>query len=82
MYIWHTHNEDFNFDFTSTNATGPAGSRRTRGSDKGVKEDFRLIIKQQISRSNENVTTLIATFIREEHLRLMHYLFDVEVGQF
>ncbi|XP_065361068.1 integrator complex subunit 10 [Calliphora vicina] len=87
MYIWHTHNEEFNFDFTSNNVPagncqGSAGARRTRGSDKGVREDFRLIIKQQITRSNENVTTLIANFIGQEHLRLMHYLFDVDVGQF
>ncbi|TMW47554.1 hypothetical protein DOY81_007380 [Sarcophaga bullata] len=87
MYIWHTHNEDYNFDFTSNNValnsgSGPAGSRRTRGSDKGVREDFRLIIKQQISRTNENVTALIANFIAQENLQLMHYLFDVDVGQF
>lgn len=87
MYIWHTHNEDYNFDFTSNNVatntgSGPAGSRRTRGSDKGVREDFRLIIKQQISRTNENVTALIANFITQENLQLMHYLFDVDVGQF
>lgn len=84
MFIWNTHNEDFNFDFAPANISGngtvPAGSRRTRGADKGVKEDFRLIIKQQIARSNENVTTLIANFINQENLRLMHFLFDV--GQF
>lgn len=84
MYIWHSHNEEFNFDFTPSNANamGASGTRRTRGSDKGVREDFRMIIKQQISRSNENITPLIANFIGQERMRLMHFLFDVDVGQF
>lgn len=86
-YIWHTHNEDFNFEFASNNVTtnpgnGPASSRRTRGADKGVREDFRSLIKQQISRCNENVTALTANFITQENLQLMRYLFDVDVSQF
>lgn len=84
MYIWNTHNEEFNFDFTppNTSAGAACASRRTRGSEKGVKEDFRVIIRQQISRSNENITTLVASFISQEHMRLMHFLFDVDIGQF
>ncbi|XP_013112218.1 integrator complex subunit 10 [Stomoxys calcitrans] len=81
MSIWNTSTEEFNFDFSTSSAVHSA-SRRTRGSDKGVRDDFRLILKQQISRSNENLTSLIAGFISQERLRLMHFLFDVEVKQF
>lgn len=77
----YSHNEDFNFDFSPPNVTNVA-SRRTRGSDKGVRDEFRVIIKQQISRCNENIFSLIHSFISQEHMRLMHFIFDVDVNQF
>lgn len=53
-------------------------SRRigTRGSDKGVKEDFMQIIRQQISRSNEDIDDVIVQFLRQEHVILVQTLFD------
>ncbi|XP_075161404.1 integrator complex subunit 10 [Haematobia irritans] len=81
MSIWNSSADEFNFDFAPPNVINSA-SRRTRGSDKGGRDDFRSIIKQQISRSNENVASIVASFISQENLRLIHFLYDVEVNQF
>lgn len=48
----------------------------TRGSDKGVKEDFKHIIKQQVSRSNEEVDSIIIQFLQQEQMVLLQNLFD------
>uniref|UniRef100_A0A1B0GG98 Integrator complex subunit 10 n=1 Tax=Glossina morsitans morsitans TaxID=37546 RepID=A0A1B0GG98_GLOMM len=84
MYMWNNYNDTINFDFNVSHntATGSIATRRTRGFDKGVREDFRSIIKQQISRANENLTTLIANFITQEQIRLIHIMFGAEAAQF
>ncbi|XP_073836788.1 integrator complex subunit 10 isoform X2 [Musca autumnalis] len=82
MAMWNSHNEEYNFDFTPLDVSASGTSRRTRGTEKGVRDDFRAMIKQQLSRCNENLTLLLVNFISQEHMRLMHFLFDVEVNQF
>ncbi|XP_004525165.1 integrator complex subunit 10 [Ceratitis capitata] len=72
MHIWHTHNEDFAFDLSPTQADSRVG---TRGTEKGVREDFRIIIKQQIAKANEPLVPLIANFIKQEYMHLMGSMF-------
>lgn len=79
MFLWNTYS-DMNFDFApSANTLGGATAlRRTRGSEKGVREDFRSIIKQQILRCNENVFNLLVNFITQEQMHLTHMVCDVD----
>jgi integrator complex subunit 10 len=48
----------------------------TRGNDKGVKEDSKHIIRQQICKSNDNVEQLIIQFIQQEHLKLINCIVE------
>lgn len=48
----------------------------TRGSDKGVKEDFKQIIRQQVCRANEDMDALMVTFLQQEHVMLVQNLFE------
>ena len=45
--------------------SGAKGSARpgTRGANRGEKEDFKMAMKRQASRSHENVETLIVEFL-------------------
>ncbi|XP_011180633.1 integrator complex subunit 10 [Zeugodacus cucurbitae] len=81
LHIWHTHNEDFAFDLSPAQ-TGTSVCRvGTRGADKGAREDFRMIIKQQTLRSNDVLTTLMANFIQQEQLQLVRNMFGVAVTE-
>lgn len=75
MHIWVTHNGEYNFEFIA--AQQNVGGRRigTRGADKGVREDFKQIMKQQVSRSNEDLCLLIAEFITKEDAHLLKNIF-------
>jgi integrator complex subunit 10 len=48
-------------------------SRRigTRGADRNQQSDFKQIIRQQVSRANENIVELIIQFIDQEHMNLL-----------
>ncbi|XP_017484051.1 PREDICTED: uncharacterized protein LOC108372795 [Rhagoletis zephyria] len=80
MHIWNSHDEDFAFDLSPTQAGSSVCRIGTRGTDKGSRDDFRLIIKQQITRANEAPTALIANFIAQEHMQLMRNMFGVTVA--
>ncbi|EDW50363.1 integrator complex subunit 10 isoform X1 [Drosophila sechellia] len=87
-HIWNSQQED-NFELTSspissgtptaTTVAGGSQSRRigTRGADKGARDEFRAITRQQIARCNENVITLLANFINQEHLMLAQHIFGI-----
>lgn len=48
----------------------------TRGADKGIKDEFKQLIRKQIARSNEDVDSLILQFITQERNLLMQLIFD------
>jgi len=87
-HIWNSQQED-NFELTSSpissgtpTATSGAGSSQTRrigtrGADKGARDEFKAITRQQIARCNENVITLLANFISQEHLMLAQHIFGI-----
>ncbi|KAL7732860.1 hypothetical protein ACLKA6_005988 [Drosophila palustris] len=89
-FIWNSQQQDdANFELTgsptsggglgSTSAAGAAQPRRigTRGADKGARDEFKSLIRQQIARCNENVPTLVANFITQEHLTLAQHIFGM-----
>ncbi|KAH8397528.1 hypothetical protein KR222_008952 [Zaprionus bogoriensis] len=62
-----------------TAAGSTAQPRRigTRGADKGARDEFKSLIRQQIARCNEHVPTLVANFITQEHLTLAQHIFGI-----
>lgn len=48
----------------------------TRGSDRGIKDEFKQLIRKQMARSNEDVESLILQFIIQERNTLMQLIFD------
>ncbi|KAH8350013.1 hypothetical protein KR084_011475 [Drosophila pseudotakahashii] len=79
-HIWNSQLED-NFELTSSPISSgtPKENRRigTRGADKGARDEFKAITRQQIARCNENVITLLANFISQEHLMLAQHIFGI-----
>ncbi|ALC43899.1 IntS10 [Drosophila busckii] len=87
-FIWNSQQQDeAGFELTGSppnatvvgTTTGPAQPRRigTRGADKGARDEFKSIIRQQIARCNDNVPTLIANFVTQEHLVLAQHIFGM-----
>uniref|UniRef100_A0A336LXP2 Integrator complex subunit 10 n=1 Tax=Culicoides sonorensis TaxID=179676 RepID=A0A336LXP2_CULSO len=72
MHLWYP--GEVKLEFTIAQPS----SRRigTRGSDKGVKEDFMQIIRQQISRANEDIDEIVIQFLQQEHVKLVQTLFE------
>ncbi|XP_055612588.1 integrator complex subunit 10-like [Uranotaenia lowii] len=80
MYIWQNC-PDVKLEIAlpqTTSNLAAAGSRRigTRGADKGVKEDFKQIIRQQITRCNEDLDELIVQFLQQQHLTILQNIFE------
>lgn len=48
----------------------------TRGSDKGIKDEFRQLIRKQMARSAEDIDALIIHYITQERANLKKLLFD------
>lgn len=76
MHLWFPQNGGIQLEFVSPQPT--VGTRRigTRGADKGVKDDFKQIMRQQISRSNEDIDNLIIEFITQERGSLIQNIFE------
>ncbi|XP_058130002.1 integrator complex subunit 10 [Anopheles ziemanni] len=77
MHLW-IHATDVKLELAMPQQSLATGARRigTRGADKGVKEDFKQIIRQQIARSNDDVDELILQFLQQQQLTLMQNVFD------
>jgi len=73
-HMWYPHGGELQLEFMPPQPN--IGQRRigTRGAYKGVKENFKHFIKQQISRCNEEIDLLIAGFIQHEYPRLVQSL--------
>ena len=50
----------------------------TRGINKGVKEDFKVAMEKQASRSDECVNKLIVSFLKEERQLLLKSLAELK----
>lgn len=60
MSLWYT---NCNLTFVPPHSTQPQRRIGTRGADKGVKEDFKQFMKQQVIRSEEDICSLVVHFI-------------------
>lgn len=69
-YLWSQQGGEVNLELT-----GNAKARHsfgTRRADKGVKDDFKQVLRDQIQRSNEDVDFLIIMFILQEHSQVFN----------
>lgn len=76
MSMWYSHGGDVHLEFSPSQANLPSKRIGTRGADKGVKDDFKQIIKQQILKCNDDIESLIQHFITQEHMRLVQNIFE------
>lgn len=75
LYI-SIHHADTRLELTQSVASTATRRIGTRGSDKGVKADFKQLIRKQLNRSGEDMETLITQFITQEHMCLVQNIFD------
>lgn len=68
-YMWSPQGGEVTLELASSTKTRNYGTRRA---DKGVKEDFKQIMREQIVRSYEDMDFLIIKFILQEHKTLFH----------
>lgn len=68
-YMWSQQGGEVNLEFTSNTKTRNYGTRRA---DKGVKDDFKQILREQIHRSHEDIDLLIILFILQEHSHIFN----------
>lgn len=74
MYTY-MHGNDVQLEFVPPQTNLATRRIGTRGADKGVKDDFKHLLKQQIARSNEDIESLIVQFITQEHMVLAQNIF-------
>ncbi|XP_035900736.1 integrator complex subunit 10 isoform X2 [Anopheles stephensi] len=77
MHLW-THSPDVKLELAMPQQSLATGARRigTRGADKGVKEDFKQIIRQQVARSNDDIDELLLQFLQQHQVTLVQNVFD------
>ncbi|ETN63570.1 integrator complex subunit 10 [Anopheles darlingi] len=77
MHLW-THSPEVKLELAMPQQSLATGARRigTRGADKGVKEDFKQTIRQQIARSNDDIDELMMQFLQQQHLSLVQNVFE------
>lgn len=66
-YMWSPQGGEVTLELASSTKTRNYGTRRA---DKGVKEDFKQIMREQIVRSYDDMDFLIIMFILQEHKSL------------
>uniref|UniRef100_A0A182SKF3 Integrator complex subunit 10 n=1 Tax=Anopheles maculatus TaxID=74869 RepID=A0A182SKF3_9DIPT len=77
MHLW-THSPEVKLELAMPQQSLATGARRigTRGADKGVKEDFKQIIRQQVARSNDDIDELLLQFLQQQQVMLVQNVFD------
>lgn len=82
MAMWYPHGGDVQLTLgppASALQTSPGGGQRrigTRGADKGVRDDFKLMIRQQIARCGEPVDACVERFLVAEQVQLLQNLYE------
>lgn len=79
MSLCYPHGGDIHLVFASeTSPTNSAAMRQhgTRGANKGQRDDFKLLMRQQIRRCNDPVDECVERFIVEEQVNLMQNLYE------
>lgn len=75
MYLY-TNESKIQLELSAPSASSLTRRIGTRGSDRGIKDEFKQLIRKQIARSDEDVESLILHFISQERGSLMQLIFD------
>lgn len=75
MYLY-THENKIQLELSAPTATSLTRRIGTRGADKGIKDEFKQLIRKQMARSNEDIESSILQFITQQRDLLMQLIFD------
>lgn len=75
MYLY-LHDSEIRLELTAPTTTSTTRRIGTRGADKGVKDDFKQLIRKQFLRSSDDIEAIIVQFITQEHLCLVQNILD------
>lgn len=75
MYLY-TNESKIHLELNTPTASSLTRRIGTRGSDRGIKDEFKQLIRKQMARSNEDIEVLILQFIAQERGLLMQLIFD------
>lgn len=75
MYLY-TNESKIQLELSTPSASSLTRRIGTRGSDRGIKDEFKQLIRKQMARSDEDVESLILHFINQERGSLMQLIFD------
>lgn len=75
MYLY-TNESKIQLELSSKTAGTMTRRIGTRGADRGIKDEFKQLIRKQMARSNEDIESLIVQFITQERDLLMQLIFD------
>lgn len=77
MYIY-THDSKVHLELSTPVASSPLTRRiGTRGSDRGIKDEFKQLIRKQLARSNEDVDSLIIQYISQARADLINFIAEI-----
>ncbi|XP_031637409.1 integrator complex subunit 10 [Contarinia nasturtii] len=76
MYLYTNESSKIQLELSPQTATALTRRIGTRGSDRGIKDEFKQLIRKQMARSNEEIEPLILHFITQERNTLMQLIFD------
>lgn len=72
----YLHDGEIRLELAAPTTTSTTRRIGTRGADKGVKDDFKQLIRKQFLRSGDDIEALIVQFITQEHMCLVENIFD------
>lgn len=72
----YLHDSEIRLELAAPTTTSTTRRIGTRGADKGVKDDFKQLIRKQFLRSGDDIEALIVQFITQEHMHLVQNIFD------
>lgn len=75
MYLY-THENKIQLELSVPAATSLTRRIGTRGADKGIKDEFKQLIRKQMARSNEDIDSLIVQYITQQRDLLMKLIFE------
>lgn len=75
MYLY-TNESKIQLELNTPTASSLTRRIGTRGSDRGIKDEFKQLIRKQMARSDEDVESLILHFISQERGSLMQLILD------
>lgn len=75
MYLYTNENK-IQLELNAPTASSLTRRIGTRGADRGIKDEFKQLIRKQIARSNEDIESLIVQYITQERGLLMQLIFD------